>query len=636
MPLNDLNRELYNPNSQDLAGRTHEQSTYDPTVNVGGSSSPFEQEQRWNQPEKGLSVSQKRKLWIGISIFLLIVLAIGGVFFYQWWTKNAFHQDRVSISFEGPKEADSTQPTKYIIHYTNNNRVTLKNAEIQLSYPENFQPNDNLNLKYLSPSASKIFIGDIKPMSSGQAELKGIFYAPKDFPVYLRGEIHFVPSNATTELSMENQIGVNITAAPAFLSVAAPQQAVNGDGLEYVINYKNLDVKSISEVQIRVDFPQGFEISSAQPKASEKDSYWYVGNLEANQGGKITVQGSIKGNAEDGKSIVVSLGHMGEDSKFVVYNKQEVITRIVSPILAVSQKLDGKDSGIVSAGELLKYSVTFQNTGAIGLRDAIITAEIKGNTLDFSKINVEKGAYDSAKNLIIWKASDVPELTNINPKAGGVVHFSIPVKTIIPIENKLDKNFVISSVAKIDSPDIPTPLDSNKIIGSNKLELRLASKVIFETKGYFNDEKIKNTGPIPMETGKETTFTLHWQVINVSNDITGTKVVSALPSGVRWTGKVYPSSEKISYNERTNQIIWDAGDIAAATGVLDLPREIIFQVGVVPQTNQIGNPIDLLNKSIFTASDTFVSQNITLGGDLKNTILYEDPAVSFANGKVAK
>ncbi|KKQ53476.1 MAG: hypothetical protein US70_C0003G0019 [Parcubacteria group bacterium GW2011_GWD2_38_11] len=636
MPLNDLNRELYSPHSDDVGSRTHEQSKYDPSLGVNDGLSPFEQEQHWNQPQKGLSSSQKKKLWIGISIFMVIVLAIGGLFFYRWWLKNAFHQDRVSLSFEGPKEADSTQPMKYIIHYTNNNRVTLKNVEINLSYSENFQPTDNLNLKYLSPTASKVFIGDVKPMSSGQAELKGIFYAPKDFPVYLRGEIVFIPSNGATSLAMSNQIGVNITAAPVFLGVAAPQQVVDGDGLEYVIDYKNLDVRRVGDVQIRVDFPQGFEMSSSQPKASEKESYWYIGNLEANQGGKIVIQGKIKGSADEGKNIIVSLGHMGGDNEFVVYNKQELTTRIVSPILAVGQKLDGKDSGVVGAGELLKYVVTYQNTGTIGLRDAIISAEVKSDILDFSKISVEKGFYDGAKNLITWKASDVPELAIISPKTGGMVYFSIPVKSVIPIENKLDKNFIISSVAKIDSPDIPTPLDSNKIIGSNKLELRLASKVIFDTKGYYTDTKIKNSGPIPMETGKETTFTIHWQIINVSNDIAGAKVVSALPSGARWTGQVYPSNEKISYNARTNQIIWDAGDILAGVGVLDLPREIVFQVGVTPQANQIGNPIDLLNKSIFTASDSFVNQNITLEGEKKNTMLYEDQAIGFNNGKVVK
>ncbi|MDD5396832.1 MAG: hypothetical protein PHW24_02105 [Candidatus Moranbacteria bacterium] len=636
MSLDDLNKELYNQNLDANVPRSHEQSAYDPTVVAGQGMSPFEQEQRWNQPQKGFTPSQKKKLWIGLGVLLFVLLSIAGGFFYQWWLKNAFHQDRVAISFEGPKEADSTQITKYIIHYSNNNRVTLRNAEIQLSYSENFQPTDNLNLKYLSPSASKIFIGDVKPMSEGQAELKGIFYAPKDFPVYLHGEIHFTPSNGTADLSMENQIGVRVTAAPVTLEVAAPQDAVDGDSLDYVINYKNIDVKAIANVQIRVDFPQGFQFGAAEPRPSEKESYWYLGSLQPDQSGKIVVHGQIKGSTDEGKNIIVSLGYVGNDNSFVVYNKQEIITRIVSPILAVSQKLEGKTDNVVDAGENLKYTITYQNTGTIGLRDAIISSEIKGNILDFSKINVANGSYDASTNLITWKASDVPGLANINPKAGGTVSFTIPVKSVIPIENKLDKNFVISSVAKIDSPDIPTAIGSNKIIGSNKLDLKLASKVLFDTRGYYTDAKIKNSGPIPMVAGAETTFTIHWLVVDVSNDISEAKVVSSLPAGVRWTGQVYPSNEKISYNDRTNQIVWDAGDVPAGSGVLNPAREVVFQVAVKPQINQINEPLMLVNKSIFTATDNFVDRSITLEGDQKNTQLYEDQTVGFANGKVAK
>jgi hypothetical protein len=311
-------------------------------------------------------------------------------------------------------------------------------------------------------------------------------------------------------------------------------------------------------------------------------------------------------------------------------------TRIVLPVLAISQQLKDKADDTVNAGDTLTYVITYQNTGNTGLRDAIISAEINGKILDFSKISVENGSYDSNKNVITWKASDVPELANINPKATGKVTFSIPVKSVIPIVNKLDKNFVISSVAKIDSRDIPTPVNSNKIIGSNKLELKLASKVLFDVKGYYNDQNIKNSGPIPLEVSKLTTFTIHWSLTNVSNDLTDARIVSALPSGIKWMGQVYPTNEKINYNERTNELSWDIGAVSAGTGVLEKPHEVAFQIGVTPSANQIGTGINLINKSIFTANDSFVNQGVTLEGEPKSSQLTEDAAVGYANGVVAK
>lgn len=636
MSLQDLNKDLYKKDSELAGSRTHEQSQYDPGASLAQSASPFDKDEVWNKPQVGLTPKAKRNIWIGVSIFLLALLTAGGFWGYNWWLKNAFHQDRVEIYFEGPKEADSTQPSKYLIHYKNNNRVTLKNTEIQLNYAENFQPTDNVNLKFLSPTSSKIFIGDIKPMSEGTTELKGIFYAPKDFPVYLHAELDFTPSNGLEQLKMENQIGVNITAAPVLLSIAAPQSAADGDDVTYVVDYKNLDLRQLTNVQIQVEFPAGFEFKEAQPAASEKNSIWYLGNLESNQGGKINIQGSIKGEEGETKDLIVSLGRKGSEDKFVVYSKQELSTHMIFPVLSVKQRLDGKVDATINAGEVLKYAIDFQNNGNMGLRDAIVTAKVEGKILDFSKLNIEGGSYDGSTNTITWKASDSPVLSIINPKAKGQLRFSIPVKEMIPVSNKSDKNYTVNSEVKIDSPDIPTPVDSNKVIGSNKLELRLASKVMFETKGYYNDSVLKNIGPIPMNTKQATTFAMHWLITSVSNDLTGVKVTSSLPSGVQWMGKISPSDEKISYNPRSNQIIWSAGDVAAGSGILDKPREVVFQVSVKPQLNQVGSPIQLLNKSTMIAGDTFVRKDITLESDKKDTQLYEDSGVGATNGKVSR
>ena len=635
MSLGDLNKELHNSDIKNISVRSHEQSQYDPSIN-SIQASPFDEKLEWEKAKGEMNRSQKNTLRIAAGILAVVVLSVGSLIFYSWWKKNAFHQDRVSISFEGPKEADSTQLIKYVIHYKNDNRVTLKNAEIQLNYSENFQPTDNVNMKYLNSTTSKIFIGDIPSKSEGSVELKGIFYAPKDFPVYLHGSIRFKPSNADSELAMETQMGVNITTAPVILDVTVPELAVDGDKVEYVIDYKNLDIRRLSNVQIRAEFPKGFQLVNAQPMPSQNGSYWTIGNLDSNDGGKIRIKGSLHGDDNESKAMIVTLGRLGEDGQLAVYNKRETSTRIVLPILTVVQKVDGSNNNVVNAGDVLRYGVKYLNTGVTGLRNAIVTVELQGKILDFTKISAENGFFDGSKNTITWKASDVPALANINPNEGGELYFSVPVKSVIPIVNKNDKNFIITSVAKIDSPDIPTPIDSNKIIGSNELELKLASKVLVDTRGYYTDSKIKNTGPIPMESGKETLFAIHWSVVNISNDLVDAKLVASLPSGVKWTGMIYPFNEKISYDNRTNQIIWNIGSVEAGIGSLLPAREVEFQVGITPQINQIGQQLKLVNKSIFTAKDTFVGSDITIDNPEKNTQLIEDTTVGYEGGKVAK
>jgi uncharacterized repeat protein (TIGR01451 family) len=636
MSLKDLNRELDNPNDPELAHHVHEKSNYDPWVvnsKLDFEKSPFEEE-KWGEVKKGLTLEQKRKIKIGIETLLGVFFLVSLVLGFQWWQKNSFRQDRVAIYFEGPREVDNTGITKYIIHYNNANQVSLKNVEIYLKYPENFQPTNNVNLKILSPTTSKIAIPDIKARSEKSVELNGVFYAPKNYPVQIEAKIIYTPSNKQEQLFNDTKIGVTVTKTPIVLDIAAPQNASSGDAVEYVIDYKSLDVRLMSDMQVRIDFPAGFEYIASQPLPSEKNSYWYVGNLEPNQGGQIRIQGKLSGIQGDTKTIAVLLGRVDQDGQFSLYNKRETTTKMNAPMLSINQKIRDHADFIVNSGEELNYVVSFRNNGNIGLRNAIVTAQIDGNILDLSKLKIEKGSFDSNTGLITWKASEVPVLANIDAGQGGEVYFSVPVKQVIPVSTPNDKNFEITTVAKIDSPDIPTPIDSNKIIDSNTLKLRLASKIIFDTKGFYTDKDITNSGPIPLQVGKETTFTMHWSITNVSNDLTKIKVISSLPSGVQWKGMIKPEGEKISFNQRTNQIIWEVGDIPSGTGIINSTRSIAFQIGITPQSNNAGESMIILNEAILTGNDIFISKDVSVRTDKKNTELPEDPGVGYVGGKV--
>ena len=75
----------------------------------------------WQKEKKEIAALRRKKILITVGAVLLTLSLIGGaVYFYQWWQKNAFHQDRVEVYFEGPTEADSMQQTNtsFIIKIT--------------------------------------------------------------------------------------------------------------------------------------------------------------------------------------------------------------------------------------------------------------------------------------------------------------------------------------------------------------------------------------------------------------------------------------------------------------------------------------------------------------------------------------
>ncbi|GBE16628.1 hypothetical protein BMS3Abin15_00450 [bacterium BMS3Abin15] len=609
MPLKDIKKELYDPDSE-IEKREHEASQFDPVISAESESDEFQEKGEWIKPKKGLSASQEKAIKVGLAIVgavAVLALIIWGVIKIK---NSAFDESRVTLKIEGIEKVDSTRLVEYKIVYKNDNRTALEDAEIFLNYSENFQPEDNVNLEYVNSGNSKIYLGKIESRSEKEVGLKGKFYAPEGYVVYLKATLQYRPSNFNSVFVTESKKSINVKSSPILLEIDAPLEAADGNDIEYLVDYENISSRYFNNLRLEVEYPEGFDFSSGDPQPSEGESVWYLGNLNAGDKGQIKIRGSIAGSENEAKVVKLKLGALDDNSNFVTYGEREKLTRIITSPLSISQTVNGLTSLNVRTGDELKYKLIYRNGGVIGLKDVIITAKIESSILDLSKIR--GGSYNDSNSTITWKAVDIPQLANLQPGDGGSVDFSVPVLGKIPTESDRDKNFTIVSVAKIDSPDIPTSIGSNKIIGSNKLEIKLNSTVILDTEVRYGGSSIENSGPVPPEVGKETTYTIRWSVTNVHNDISGAKVTSSLPTGVEFTGEISPDSEeeRISFNERTNQIIWDVGNLDNGIGVIGPKKEVSFQVSVTPQASQVGKGLVLLNSSTIIAEDLFTSDTI--------------------------
>lgn len=630
MGLKDINQNLYRPDSG-IEKRGHEQSEFDPAYAKSVSGENFlEKKNKWATQEKGLNSAQRRIVWIGlIAVSIIAIFSIVAVLVYKY-KNSAFTEDKVLIEIDGPKSADSNQMLKYKIRYKNLNRVELKNAEIYLNYSENFQPEGN-NAKFeaINSSNGKISIGNIKSKEENEVEFSGKIYAPEETNVYLNAKLSYYPSNFNSNFSIEKKINILVKSSPIILEVSAPTEAASGNDIEYVIDFKNRSTKRFSDLRLKVEYASGFTFQSASPSPSEGNNFWYIGSLEENQSGKVKIQGNLEGLRNEAKSIKVIMGAIDNTSgKFLSFSEREKRTKIATSPFYIMQRVNGLRDLSVNTGDNLNYVVEFKNEGNIGLSKSIIEVEIKSKALDFPKIEIADGGYyDGALNKIIWKAVDIPRLANLQPGQTGLVKFSIPILEEVPVSNSQDKNFAIVSIATIDSPDVPTPIGSNKIISSNRIELKLNSDVILETKGFYTDSSISNIGPIMPTVGQETTYTIHWLVSNKYNNVSGVRVESSLPTGVKWTGKTLPESEKLTFNERTNSLVWDIGNLTNAIGILEPKREVIFQISITPQSYQFDKEIPLVNKSIITVQDQFTSKELKSESLEKTIRLPEDVSI---------
>lgn len=626
MSLEELNKKLYeNKTSADSSG--HEESKFDPWTKIKSDPNAFKEkeEKHWEKTEDNLKNDKRRAIKWGALILggIVFILLVG--FTYIKIKQSAFTEKKVKVTVEGNANVESSQSMPYKIIIKNDNRVDLNNAKIVLNYSENFSPKAENGLVIENQSNSYIEAGKIKSKSQAEYEINGNFLAPQDFVVYLNVTLLYSPSGSSSVYQSKSQFGVNIKNSPVSIDFLAPQEVPSGDQAEYVINYKNSSSKTFNDIRIQIEYPAEFSFSSSDPGISESNNLWYIGSLESGQEGKIVARGILQGTGGEIKTAKASIGSRGNSGQMIIYDQKQAVTKIVEPSLAIAQKVEDSSKNTVNVGETLNYKISYRNQGTIGLRNAIITFEFKSDVLDFSKLNVRKnGSFNSDSKTVTWKASDIPELKNLEPGKGGEVDLSVPVYLNVPVKNKDDKNFKIVTVAKIDSPDVPTPVGKNKIIPSNTLELRLNSKIVFTASGFYNDNVIPNSGPIPPKVGEETSYTIHWKVLNVSNDVSDAKVVSSLPSGVKWKGKTSPDNEKIEYNERTNEVVWEIGKMENGTGILDSAKEAVFQISITPQPNQVNQIVKLLNTSTLEAKDLFTSEILKVQTQEKDTQLYED------------
>lgn len=614
MGLQDLNEELYKRDgAHQQAPRVSPFDSQVSSVSDNGSRELFRQSSEWKSDQEPFLVRHRENLRRGLIASGAVVFIILAYFTFVKVRESAFDDDRVTVKVDGPNQVSGSESSLFVFTYANTNRADLTDADLTLSYPENFRPDAMENMS-INGSSSQVHIGAIAGHSQGRIELRGKFYGSKGSLAYIKGVLKYKPESAGSFFQSESQIGITIQSPSIRLFVDAPLEVSSGGIVEYRVDYTNMSDVAFENLRLKAEYPTGFRLQEADPKTSEGDAVWYVGNLAPGQAGSVRIIGTMDGAKSEIKALKTHIGMLQGDGELLSYSDNERLTKIVASPLVVQQTVNGLEQLNVSPGSTLRYAVKYKNDGEIGLRNVIITLEVQGSLLDFSNLDLEGGAFDDARKTITWKASDVRDLANLAPGQEGTVTVSIPVSENVSAKTEDDRNPIITSIARIDSPDIATPTGANKIIGSNTLRVKVNSKISIQTAASYQDATIPNVGIDPPQVGKETTYTIRWTVSSGTNDVENATVTSYLPTGVRFTGKISPSSENITYDSRSNQVVWNIGTMRGGTGSLSPAREAMFQVGITPSVNQAGQSTDLSAEALLAAHDTFTGEDMEVKG----------------------
>jgi uncharacterized repeat protein (TIGR01451 family) len=455
---------------------------------------------------------------------------------------------------------------------------------------------------------AKVQIGQVKAKDSYEFEASFESFGPRDRQVYLNASLTYQPSNFSSDFEKSVQKSILIKSSPISLTIVPIQEAASGELAQVEIIVKNDSTKTYGNLELRVDYPEGFTFTNSDLVPIKDNRVWNLDSLDAKDQKKVTISGIIEGSPESLKKFTAVIGETRDDDKFLTFTEIEGSVKIVPSRVEIIQKIEDPDK--VYAGEEVLYSISFKNTSDVALRDLVLTEYISSEVLDKSFMETNGGYYDSDKNAIIWRAAQVPVLKLLQPQESGTVNFKIKMLENFPMKNENDKNFTIRSYAELESLDVNSPLWQNKKIVSPERIVKINSKLILNTRVVYEDSDIPNSGPIPPRAKTETTFTVKWSLMNTSNDLKNTIIKTSMPPGVNWKNVYLPNDPGIEFNERTNELYWRVGTLDAGTGFISPVRTLSFQIGVFASENQVGETIDVLDRIRAEALDAFTGNEV--------------------------
>lgn len=569
-----------------------------------------------------------RKVMVGLSIFLIVLIGISAVGYYFFGPKNGFTGEQVTLSVEGPDEIKSGERTTYKIKYRNASDTPLGTASLELRLPDSFR------LLESDPTADDNDtwkIGSMPPWGRGEIELTGVNWAPLNREQDIQAIITYRPANFNSEFQKVATKSIRTKEAMLELEVETENASLPGNPVEIIINYTNTSEAPLENAVIKTAFPVDFIPESSTPEPTgEKFELWELGTLEEFGTGSILINGAFASEAYGNVTLPIEFGFMDSDGAYVKQTDNATIVEVLQGKLVAAMVLNGKsDSQAVSLGESLRYSVSYRNTGAASLGNVEVAVVIEASPSDdliiWNDLSDELGGKLEG-NKITWTEKHIESLGRLEENDEGVIDFTVPVASVLP-EGASTDDWVISSwvetfVQSIDGDVI------NHATRSAPIVARVLSDTAFAAEARFYDENglALGSGVIPPEVGKETTYRVFWTVGNTLHELSDLRISAQLPNNVAWNGDSSVSAGDLRYEATDRKMIWSLNWLPKAVSEVT----IWFDVTIIPFENQREKIPTLVENATFEATDDTAEATILLTDSPLSTSLDDD---ELAQGK---
>ena len=622
--LEDLRKRIYKP------GETFEERMHEPDL----APPPKEKQLGWwrgNAP-KGPS---RLRAWLPWIIGVGIAVALGIVLIWVLIAPSTFFDTKsVDIVILGQQEVQSGDRIVWTVEVVNKNKVALDSAAIVFNYPEGARSVGESEAKVLTRERRELSV-----VPAGQ-------HVRETFDAHVFGGqqqernvsalIEFRPSGASATFAKTAEFSFTIVRSPVSVAIDVPSDIRAGQQLSVVVNYASQADYVVSDVGVELVLPAEFVFDRANPKELKKELkpegtvvIWRLGDVRPAESGSMRVEGTLGGKELDPKSFRAIIGVVDPKSNGVTepYDDVIVATTLRPPFLEVRME----SNNVIQPGGEVTVRVFWRNNLPVEVRNPILEIIGGGNALEPLSLRPSSGSF--RENAMIWQSSSYSPFQLVPPGGSGVVEFKFRVQNNLARDSK-DPRPVANFTATLRPTADVAGFEGVDIRGTSSLEVKVTTRFTFAARGIYFNASIPTSGPVPPQVGSETTYTIVWSFVNMSNDVDGVVVRSSLPSHMMFKNIINPANADITFEESSGFITWRVGRVPAGTGFVRPAMQAAFQVGLTPIPIQVGSEPVLLRESAATGRDMFTGQEFRLTSSEVTTSLRDDPSITSQQRQV--
>ncbi len=553
---------------------------------------------------------------------ILFVVAISSF----WFSSSSFSEKDVTLSLDAPVQVSSGDEVTYKITYANATKTTLYNLNFLFFYPQDATILKDGNT--IQGQTDSFKVDQLAPGQKGEKEFKVFLVGDKGNIKSAKVTLSFKSGSLQSSFEKSATIATTIVAMPIDLTLVSPPNATPGQAINYILDYRNQSSDDISDLLIQFSYPDGFSVQDSTPAPGQGNNVWSVPLLKKGSGSRISIQGTLDGKEGDSKSVEVQLKRK-IGTTYIDYEKASSVTLISSPLMGLDVLVNESNNYSAYPGDDLRYTLKYSNNSNLNLSGLNLSVQLEGDMYDFSSLNTNGGFFDDSTKTILWNSSTMPDFINLSPGAKGQITFHITLNRTFPSGGSgSSRDRFVKATAKLSTPNVPPNSNAEELAVFASAITKIGTQPSISETAYYNDPAFGSFGPMPLQVGQETAFTVHWQIINPGNDIGGAVLSGKLPSGVFWMDQTStdPGNQEPVFNPNTQQVSWSFPVVPYGVGIFTPKYEASFRIKIKPSSIQKGTEPYLLQGVQFTGTDNFTKQSIIINKkDMTTNDIFDMP-----------